>query len=316
MARTFYITFIYADMLTCEDQDCSVVARDADGNTALHLACRRDDTPTDIIIALFELGVDPLAVNEAKQTAFELAVNSSHLTSAPLIVSYLPADKINHSLPSGASLFQVAQVRHLSDLVCHCHRLMHVLVRIICLQQAGDKATIAALIARGVDIGTNATNMTRQAHDQKDDVILAALVGVIKQSVLDMLDIEYKRMVEAGLPKAAAACLKRKHTDLSAVVDEQQQTFVHKCAAEGGTYQLCVELLLLGVPINAVDKSGNTPLHTAAKSGNLDVAKALCEHGADVMARNKNNRTPKMVVRATTHGHAQFTTTCSASHRS
>ena len=91
---------------------------------------------------------------------------------------------------------------------------------------------MAALIARGVDIGTNATNMTRQAHDQKDDVILAALVGVIKQSVLDMLDIQYKRMVEAGLPKAAAACLKRKHTDLSAVVDEQQQTFVHKCAAE------------------------------------------------------------------------------------
>lgn len=138
--------------------------------------------------------------------------------------------------------------------------------------------------------------MARQARDEKDDMVLAALVGVVKQSVLDMLDIEYKRMVEAGLPKAAAACIKRTHQDPAAVVDDEQRTLVHKCAAEGGTYQLCVELLALGIPIGSKDKAGNTPLHIAAKSGNLDVAKALCECGADVMARNAHNRTAKMVV--------------------
>lgn len=138
--------------------------------------------------------------------------------------------------------------------------------------------------------------MARQARDEQDDMVLAALVGVVKQSVLDMLDIEYKRMVEAGLPKAAAACIKRTHQDPAAAVDDQQRTLVHKCAAEGGTYQLCVELLALGIPIGSKDKAGNTPLHIAAKCGNLDVAKALCERGADVMARNANNRTAKMVV--------------------
>lgn len=155
---------------------------------------------------------------------------------------------------------------------------------------------MAALITAGADIGQNATTMARQAHDAKDDIILAALIGVVKQSVLDMLDAEYKRMVEAGLPKAAAACIKRTHSDPAAVVDENQRTLVHQCAAEGGTYELCIELLALGIPIGTKDKAGNTPLHVAAKAGNLNVAKALCECGADVMARNANNRTPKMVV--------------------
>lgn len=80
-------------------------------------------------------------------------------------------------------------------------------------------------------------------------------------------------------------------------------TYLHKCAAEQGSAQLCVELIAAGVGANAQDDKGNTPLHVAAKSCNLEVARALCEHGADVMARNKSNRTPKMVVRSTPRPH-------------
>eukprot|EP00892_Ulva_mutabilis_P004749 jgi/Ulvmu1/2646/UM014_0098.1 len=258
------------ELLTCGDSQCDVADRDAGGNTALHLACQMSDTPDGIIASLLQLGAEPLAVNDAKQTALEVAIRNKKCTGACLLVPYVPENKINAILLCGTTPLQTAQ-------------------------QAGDTATMAALIARGADIGSNATRMSREAHDQKDDVMLAALVLVVKQSVLDMLDVEYKRMVEARLPKSAAACLKRAHKDPAAVVDDEQQSFVHKCASEQGTYQLCVELLALGIPIGAPDKNGNTPLHIAAKSGNLDVAKALCEHGADVMARNKNNRTPRMV---------------------
>ena len=75
-------------------------------------------------------------------------------------------------------------------------------------------------------------------------------------------------------------------------------TYLHKCAAEQGTPELCTELIAGGLSANAQDAKGNTPLHIAAKSCNLEVARALCALGADVMARNKSNRTPKMVVRS------------------
>ena len=57
-----------------------------------------------------------------------------------------------------------------------------------------------------------------------------------------------------------------------------------------------MELVNIGISVNAQDTQGNTPLHIAAKAGNLNVARALCECGADIGARNKHNRTPKMVV--------------------
>ena len=66
---------------------------------------------------------------------------------------------------------------------------------------------------------------------------------------------------------------------------------------EGGTSELCVELVRIGVPLQAQDKNGNSALHLAAKAGNLVVAKALVDTGANVTARNKHNRTPKMMVR-------------------
>lgn len=72
--------------------------------------------------------------------------------------------------------------------------------------------------------------------------------------------------------------------------------YLHSCASESGSAELCIELLKVGANPNSPDANVNTALHLAAKSGNLAVAKALCEHGANVMARNNNNRTPKMLV--------------------
>lgn len=73
---------------------------------------------------------------------------------------------------------------------------------------------------------------------------------------------------------------------------------MHKCAAENGTRELCLELIAAGISPRAQDINGNTPLHVAARSGNLAVATALFESGADVVGRNKSNRTPKMMVRS------------------
>lgn len=56
-----------------------------------------------------------------------------------------------------------------------------------------------------------ATALAKKSLEEQDDVLLSALVFKVKQSVLDTLDIDYKRMASAGLPKSAAAALTRQH---------------------------------------------------------------------------------------------------------
>ena len=73
----------------------------------------------------------------------------------------------------------------------------------------------AATILAGADVTKNGTALAKEALEEKDDVLLGALAAKVKQSVLDTLDIDYKRMVAAGLPRAAAAALDRAHEDAS-----------------------------------------------------------------------------------------------------
>ena len=47
-----------------------------------------------------------------------------------------------------------------------------------------------------------------------------------------------------------------------------------------------------GADVNARNKSGDTPLHTAAWRGNMEVAKLLLGEGALINAKDSQNRTP------------------------
>jgi ankyrin repeat protein len=55
-------------------------------------------------------------------------------------------------------------------------------------------------------------------------------------------------------------------------------------------------LVRAGLSVNAVNSSGNTPLHQHAEGGNADVVKALIRAGADVNARNTLGKTPLHLI--------------------
>lgn len=190
------------------------------------------------------------------------------------------------------------------------------------VQAAKVSALQAEAIVRGADLGSSATKCTKQAMADNDDVVLGALVLTVKSSVLETLDLDYKRLRAAAFPHAAAQFIKRTVDDpgvmqhcaatfaaISLVtglhpikahagkpVDSDGNTQLHLCAGDGGSGELAIELLNIGTPIESQNSAGCTALHVAAKSGNMAVAKALCESGANVMARSKTNRTPKMQV--------------------
>ena len=47
-----------------------------------------------------------------------------------------------------------------------------------------------------------------------------------------------------------------------------------------------------GADVNSKDRSGNIPLHAAAKAGKMDMVKHLISIGADVARRNNYHQTP------------------------
>ena len=83
-----------------------------------------------------------------------------------------------------------------------------------------------------------------------------------------------------------------KRADVHAVESGTGRSALHKAAYWG--HDDTVEFLLkeLKVNVNVADKSGNTPLHDAARFGHLGVAKILVNSGASLSMKNKNGMTP------------------------
>lgn len=79
------------------------------------------------------------------------------------------------------------------------------------------KDVAGALILQGADIQKVAGSMLKAAMHDRDDKLLAALVTKAQKSLVDTMDVDYKRMVNAKLPKAACAWLKRFDADFGAM---------------------------------------------------------------------------------------------------
>lgn len=103
--------------------------------------------------------------------------------------------------------------------------------------------------------------------------------GYTKQSALAFND----------LPDEVARWLVENGADISAT-DSYGETPLH---SRSGHWQGNIGILLeLGADVRGVDSRGNTPLHDAAAVGNAANARTLIDHGAPVDAINKSGLTP------------------------
>lgn len=67
---------------------------------------------------------------------------------------------------------------------------------------------------------------------------------------------------------------------------------LHQAAAASDYFQVRSLLEREGIDINAIDESGNTPLHIATEKDDYLTIMELLERGADVNARDNEGRTP------------------------
>lgn len=66
---------------------------------------------------------------------------------------------------------------------------------------------------------------------------------------------------------------------------------IHEFAREGEVENL-LKSIESGIPVNAKDSEGRTPLHWAIDRGHLDIAKLLVDKNADVNAKDNEGQTP------------------------
>lgn len=91
------------------------------------------------------------------------------------------------------------------------------------MQAAKSSPMAAAIIVKGADVSTCGTKLAKQAMADNDDVLLGALVLKVKSSVLDTLDLDYKRLCAASFPHAAAQYLVRTQPDIGAISCQMMQ---------------------------------------------------------------------------------------------
>ncbi|MGC6366879.1 MAG: ankyrin repeat domain-containing protein [Candidatus Marinamargulisbacteria bacterium] len=73
--------------------------------------------------------------------------------------------------------------------------------------------------------------------------------------------------------------------------DTYKRTPLHIAAKEGNLDNVQA-LIKDGADVNAKDEDKKTPLHIAAEEGNLDIVQALIKYGADVNAKDEDEETP------------------------
>jgi uncharacterized protein len=81
-------------------------------------------------------------------------------------------------------------------------------------------------------------------------------------------------------------------------------TALHSAVAnDSGPVQMEIVTLLLdaGAPVNATHQGGGRPLHTAAFTGDTEVARLLLARGADTSLRTDEGKTPADIARERGH---------------
>ncbi|KAG2444244.1 hypothetical protein HXX76_001001 [Chlamydomonas incerta] len=167
----------------------------------------------------------------------------------------------------------------------------------------GGAAIAEAIVAAGGEPGEAGLGLMKAAVAHKADGLAAKLVPLLKPAALTSLDLDFTRLVAAGLGKAAMAYVARfepEHAAADCVVDPASgNSHLHLVAEAGAGQEVVAALLSLGLSPNVVNKEGDTPLHVAARGGHIEVCKALVAGGADVLRRNNKNRTPKTQLKLT-----------------
>ena len=144
---------------------------------------------------------------------------------------------------------------------------------------------------------TKAEQQAINFFDNKQD---ADLAGFLQSQPLTAgaAHLSLQRLAEAGLPKAYTALLQSEMTtqqDQLASVASPASAFhqlIGSITEKGMPFvtDVIVAMHAAGISLNFTNVDKDTPLHLAARTGQLQLCQLLIQYGADALARNVKNR--------------------------
>jgi cytohesin len=286
-----------------ESQPELVKARNENGRTPLHIACRSDHSA--IVEYLVARGAEVNARDDYQSTPLHFAAYRNLTETIQVLLEHeAEIDAQNHAQATPLHYAALADHAEAVQLLTAADADLEIpddygrTPLILCAREEGGPRTAKALIAAGADV-------TAVDKNGDDALELAAWRG--KVGVVDLL-------LDAGaqLPKsgpdaqdrfryAASGGLTRLFNSLvqaGANPDfpiSHGKTLAHLTAA-GGSLEILEGLASLGLDLEARDDFGWTPLHYAARDGHVECIHWLCEKKVELDIRSIMGQTPYNVA--------------------
>lgn len=276
-----------------------VNAKDKDGRTPLHWACR--GVHLDIVKYLVENGADVNAEDNNKVVPLHsLGVRNSTAAIESLLAKgadinvkdYSSHTALHHAAMNDAADAADLLIKKGADIDSRDDYQRTPLI--LCARERGGPKTTRVFLEAGADVN---------ARDKFNDTALNLASWKGKKEVVDILMDFGANIPSKGrdayylFSQAAANGLKRL---FDAVVKaggdptfklSNGGTLLHS-ASTGGSTEIIDILIDKGMNINQKDNYGWTPLHYAARDGRVEVVKKLIGKGADIDARSIMGQTP------------------------
>lgn len=246
--------------------------RNEEGHTPLHIAAWEGDEV--MVKYLYQMKANPNFTDKMDRVPVHIAAERGHTTIVDLLVDKCKAS-ISARTKDGSTLMHIAsQYGHPDTALTFLKKgvPLHMPNKsgAICLHTAamrGHTNVVRALLSKGASVDAKTKDGYTALH-------LAVECG--KPQVVQML-LGYGAQVEFKGGKAG-------------------ETPLH-IAARTKDGERCAEMLMKsGADVNAVRENGETAMHIAARNGQLKMLQALLEEGGDPTQQSKNGETPLHVA--------------------
>ena len=281
-------------------------ARDKDGRTPLHWACR--GVYIEIIRYLVEKGAEVNARDNNLVTPLISLTTRNNSDGASFLLSQ-KADPnimdISEQTPlhyaAAAGLPAMVKILLENEADPELRNSYGRTPLIMAAREAGDPAVIKLLVEAGADINavdnSSGTALSLAAWRGHEDVVNYLIDNHVD---IPCSGIMAKKLFEYSLNKKLIRLyetITNNATDAEKLIENG--TAALHLAAKGGSKQIVDDLIKRKNDVNAEDSYGMTPLHYAAKYGRIEVVKTLIGSGAALDPKSRIEETPyNMAVKA------------------